>query len=421
MQSIGDDNYLLSKQELLNVKFANDFRKAGVYTCISPFKYNKNFKDKKFYRYVAKIDKMLIEQLSVTSSTKDDKTNIYNLGICNCLYAISDELGFEDEEESNMYDILGLHKEVDLSNIFSMDTFFNDSNTTKIWAYIKDHIFKVFLDTTEYPNDMVSISKIVFEDTIIRFLTEQAIIDNFDETNYMLHMPTLLQLHTIFFNFQTKLYNELSFWIIKQALNEYDIVNEGGFTDIQKKIDIVLAENTQLKDQIKQEKEKNKNYYPTILKCKKEAEMGTKAQQEMFNDAITEKDREIRRLEKQIENLKNKLSTVSTEEVQEIIEEELPTLECDTSLKYVFVIIKNNDNIEYQLRSIFPNAIFISNYDDLLPMDTPLVIYMTAKLKHDLYYKIKNKCKANNIKSIHFGATNIELLKTEIAKKLNNN
>ena len=67
----------------------------------------------------------------------------------------------------------------------------------------------------------------------------------------------------------------------------------------------------------------------------------------------------------------------------------------------------------------FPNSILIDNYNSKLSMDTALVVFMSSKLKHDLYFKIKNVCKANDIPYIHNNYSNIEMLKAEIAKKLN--
>ena len=299
----------------------------------------------------------------------------------------------------------------------------DNRNLVKIHNYMYN-MARDFIVDNSLPNDAIRIAKISFENAIIDYILNKYINEEVNENNYMVHLPNLLDLHFILYDYQSKLYTNLIFWIIHQLLSQYDLVNEEEFKRIQDDIDIVIENNKKIKAQLKEELANKANYYPTLLKYKKEAEEGTKQQQEMFNDAIIAKDREIRRLEKQIESLQDKLTNIKEhtnntdiiEEIDKILEENKAS-ECDTTLKYTFVTI-DTTGMSYILEE-FPNSILIDNYNSKLSMDTALVVFMSSKLKHDLYFKIKNVCKANNIPYIHNNYSNIEMLKTEIAKKLN--
>lgn len=415
----------MALQEIQNYKFLDDFKRAGIATCTNPFTSDK-FKDKKFYRYINKIDKMLMEKLNAATSNSE-KINIYSFGIASCINAMIADMpekdDFIDKNAPEEYETLGIHQVLMKPNVQDIINNLDNRNLVKIHNYMYN-MARDFIVDNSLPNDAIRIAKISFENAIIDYILNKYINEEVNENNYMVHLPNLLDLHFILYDYQSKLYTNLIFWIIHQLLSQYDLVNEEEFKRIQDDIDIVIENNKKIKAQLKEELANKANYYPTLLKYKKEAEEGTKQQQEMFNDAIIAKDREIRRLEKQIESLQDKLTNIKEhtnntdiiEEIDKILEENKAS-ECDTTLKYTFVTI-DTTGMSYILEE-FPNSILIDNYNSKLSMDTALVVFMSSKLKHDLYFKIKNVCKANNIPYIHNNYSNIEMLKTEIAKKLN--
>ena len=386
---------------------------TGKILCDQPLR-DETFKNKRFYRYADKIGNIIVEKLSSTSNN-NLKYNIYNICLYNCAVSLSKKY-FGDKYKDH-YSDYGLEKVLEYpvnNDIFDTDKYPEAVEVMK--KLIQD-----CLDHDTFPDKLISIAKEAFYQEVLNFLTQVYVAkgDSFYGNYTQIELDDTDKNYLIY-EYQSKLIVSMELYCIEQVINNRTIISEKAFKEIQDKIKIVLKENTDLKKELKEKKEKEKVFLPTLVRLQKEAADGTEDQRKMYEEHIKAKDREIKKLEKQIEQLQEKLNRANKnnekEEKIEVISHKIK--ECDTSLPYTFAMCQWSTQFEQQLLEIFPNAILAYSSQDFNP-NTNLMIFLTAHIKHNMYYKLKSLCKNTNIPYIHFASSNMDLLKQEISKALN--
>lgn len=95
-------------------------------------------------------------------------------------------------------------------------------------------------------------------------------------------------------------------------------------------------------------------------------------------------------------------------------------VDLDYDKNYMFVMYENT-GLKSQILEKFKNANFIETNRQMKKFDArqiDCVIILTSHVGHDMYYKIKEKCKAKNIPMIHCNNFNIDLIEQLLINKM---
>ena len=167
-----------------------------------------------------------------------------------------------------------------------------------------------------------------------------------------------------------------------------------------------------LQKKLESERSKNSEYKKQISKAKSDSNKQYKS--------------ELHELDKQIKNSQHRYNELDTkyqealERIQileELVEEQEEVTINDTNYctefyqnKFVFVRNRHTErySIMKELSDLFPNAIFTDKFSDLKPDLIDGIIFLTRYEKHGIYYKARDFCKTNNIKSVHCDTSNTE-------------
>jgi len=387
---------------------------------------NDDFKSKRFYKYLNKIDKLLIENLYNTSNL-DEKINIYNIGINVVMHKLtslllSSGLYFNADIEPYKPHDYGIYNVITVPNDSKLFFSKEYTNVLNYTANLCENY--IFNDTFSY--ELLSLAKQSFEKIIIDRLKHIHIINlvtkNDDSliNNYTTREISKMDLNFILEAYANDLFVSIEYWIIEQVINNRQVMSRSQLEEIQQQIGVVLEANKELTEELNIMKKKEKQFSPLLDRYRQEALNGTSKQQKMYNEHLAEKNREIKALNKQIQVLKDKLAELSSNEVLDdtfnnILEDEI--YECDTKLPYVFVMAEWSKDFENNLLEEFDNSV-IMHASDKLPINTKLVIFVTSHLKHNMYYKMKSVCTNCGVPYIHCASTNLDIIKNEIAKVL---
>lgn len=387
---------------------------------------NDDFKSKRFYKYLNKIDKLLIENLYNTSNL-DEKINIYNIGINVVMHKLtslllSSGLYFNADIEPYKPHEYGIYNVITVPNDSKLFFSKEYTNVLNYTANLCENY--IFNDTFSY--ELLSLAKQSFEKIIIDRLKHIHIINlvtkNDDSliNNYTTREISKMDLNFILEAYANDLFVSIEYWIIEQVINNRQVMSRNQLEEIQQQIGVVLEANKELTEELNIMKKKEKQFSPLLDRYRQEALNGTSKQQKMYNEHLAEKNREIKALNKQIQALKDKLAELSSNEVLDdtfnnILEDEI--YECDTKLPYVFVMAEWSKDFENNLLEEFDNSV-IMHASDKLPINTKLVIFVTSHLKHNMYYKMKSVCTNCGVPYIHCASTNLDIIKNEIAKVL---
>jgi len=387
---------------------------------------NDDFKSKRFYKYLNKIDKLLIENLYNTSNL-DEKINIYNIGINVVMHKLtslllSSGLYFNADIEPYKPHNYGIYNVITVPNDSKLFFSKEYTNVLNYTANLCENY--IFNDTFSY--ELLSLAKQSFEKIIIDRLKHIHIINlvtkNDDSliNNYTTREISKMDLNFILEAYANDLFVSIEYWIIEQVINNRQVMSRSQLEEIQQQIGVVLEANKELTEELNIMKKKEKQFSPLLDRYRQEALNGTSKQQKMYNEHLAEKNREIKALNKQIQALKDKLTELSSNEVLDdtfnnILEDEI--YECDTKLPYVFVMAEWSKDFENNLLEEFDNSV-IMHASDKLPINTKLVIFVTSHLKHNMYYKMKSVCTNCGVPYIHCASTNLDIIKNEIAKVL---
>lgn len=387
---------------------------------------NDDFKSKRFYKYLNKIDKLLIENLYNTSNL-DEKINIYNIGINVVMHKLtslllSSGLYFNADIEPYKPHEYGIYNVITVPNDSKLFFSKEYTNVLNYTANLCENY--LFNDTFSY--ELLSLAKQSFEKVIIDRLKHihitNLVTKNDDSliNNYTTREISKMDLNFILEAYANDLFVSIEYWIIEQVINNRQVMSRSQLEEIQQQIGVVLDANKELTEELNAMKKKEKQFSPLLDRYRQEALNGTSKQQKMYNEHLAEKNREIKALNKQIQALKDKLAELSPNEVLDdtfnnILEDEI--YECDTKLPYVFVMAEWSKDFENNLLEEFDNSV-IMHASDKLPLNTKLVIFVTSHLKHNMYYKMKSVCTNCGVPYIHCASTNLDIIKNEIAKVL---
>lgn len=387
---------------------------------------NDDFKSKRFYKYLNKIDKLLIENLYNTSNL-DEKINIYNIGINVVMHKLtslllSSGLYFNADIEPYKPHEYGIYNVITVPNDSKLFFSKEYTNVLNYTANLCENY--LFNDTFSY--ELLSLAKQSFEKVIIDRLKHihitNLVTKNDDSliNNYTTREISKMDLNFILEAYANDLFVSIEYWIIEQVINNRQIMSRSQLEEIQQQIGVVLDANKELTEELNAMKKKEKQFSPLLDRYRQEALNGTSKQQKMYNEHLAEKNREIKALNKQIQALKDKLAELSPNGVLDdtfnnILEDEI--YECDTKLPYVFVMAEWSKDFENNLLEEFDNSV-IMHASDKLPINTKLVIFVTSHLKHNMYYKMKSVCTNCGVPYIHCASTNLDIIKNEIAKVL---
>ena len=374
---------------------------------------NSSFNDK----YIDKMTRFM-SSLVLQSSTNDEYMTIYHIAVQIAL----DKLLFEMKLNNKIATSVNIQK-YDIHNIISSNDLLSDLLNNNLFAnYAADRI-ETYILNTDYDDEFISIAKKDFIKIVNDWLKYNYIYmqDKDRDERFMMgyssYMPTMEEAHILFKYYLNLVYNDIILMLSvyeKNNISKHVVELENNYNS---KLKEASTQIEQLEKELDNQKAKAKDFLPTMKRLKIEAEQGTKEQQEIFDACIIEKNREIHRLEKQLQSLKDKIDSLQIDDTtKDTIKEIIPEYTCDTTLKYEFIMVESPE-LENQLLSTFPNSI-ISNSTDSFSTDVDLVVFITQRLKHHIYYGIKSICRTNNIPYMHFSAMNIDLLKTEIAKNL---
>lgn len=403
-------------ENILKLNPKNEFSVAGIDIIQCPVK-KEEFKTKRWYRYIDKMNKILSDKMKICSSD-DTKYTLYNVVVQISLTKICYDMRKYSDKISKLLDNYGNHP-YDLYLSISPNMCFDKLCENEIFKSLAEKVCIQYLMKESYDNLYLWMAEQEFVQTLEDFLICKYVRMHNEEkflASYQLD-PSDTDLCLIQKYFFDKVYNNIILLIsyhdmslVTKSVNNY---KKNIKEDYNEKIDKIK----ELEKQIQDEKQRGKDFLPTLMRLKKEAEEGTQAQQELFNNAITEKDREIRQLEKQINSLQDKLANINAQ--SDVKDEEITNLiqpvECDTTLRYTFVL-HSYPEFENMLKEAFPNCNIVNSSDLFNYNNTDLTVFITRHLKHNMYYKIKSVCKANNVPFIHFSSTNIDMLKSEIAR-----
>ena len=391
------------------------FIQSGRVLCERPLNTEK-FMDKRFYRYVDKLGKLLESNLT-DATCEDFKCDIYYIGIYNCTVALSKNILPEIyERHSEKWTVDHLMDSPVYNILFNTNKWEELTNNAKIFI-------KATLETDDIAPGILNIAKNAFIQTVLMFLMPHYIMKSEDKfsLSYTSILPDETDMNFMLYYYQTILLSSLELWLIDQTYNLKIDSHEKAFNEIKDKIKIVLNENDKLKKKLLEKQDREKDFLPTLIRLQKEAAEGTEEQKKMYNEHLKAKDREISKLEKQIQQLQNKIDKLTNSSDNKIAKSskqiEDKKKECDTTLPYMFAMCEWSTQFEQQLLDMFPNATIIYSSSDF-NTNTNLVIFLTSHIKHNMYYKVKSMCKNANIPILHFASSNLELLKQEIAKTL---
>lgn len=117
----------------------------------------------------------------------------------------------------------------------------------------------------------------------------------------------------------------------------------------------------------------------------------------------------------------NALKSTSDENLSACVDTEHETLKAlDYDAKYVF-IVGDRTNLKKQILSKFKNAAFIESGPQMKKLNVnqaECVIVMTNYVSHNIYLKVKEKCKNNNVHFVHCNNFNVELIEQLLINEL---
>ncbi len=242
--------------------------------------------------------------------------------------------------------------------------------------------------------------------------------ENISTANYMQFIPDEADAFHIFRQTAQQTYYDIErFWIKKYFHDLEEGLKKSFIEENEDKMRLLKERLTELNTKVREDEEQKKFLLPTMKRLKEEAQKGTEAQAEIYNETLKEKDREIRSLEKKLKAITDKYmrlkeSDPAIEPLPEVAE---PIF--DPNKRYLFVMHDWPDMIN-QLAAEFPNMRLMENSGTPISPNTDLVIFMTMHISHSLYYTAKDQCQTLGIPYIHFASSNMDRLKTEISKKL---
>ena len=414
-------NYKLSDKEkqILEIKAKksdHDFSVAGIRLIDNPIK-NEAFKDKRYFRYVDKIQDALLKKLGVCSSL-ETRDNIYNVGLQMALTKLAYEIGTICPEFKEKLDKYYVCTKYDIYQVITPNKATGLFLENEIFASKAVDISVNYIYENQYDNVYLRIAEKEFKNVIDIFLTSIYVdIDDKDKfmISYTSYIPDEVGMNLFLKSYLDRIYDgvvmQIAFDTLQESIEKPLKAQQEKLVELNKIYSNKLIEMNKL---LEEEKAKGKDFLPTLIRLQKEAEEGTKEQEEVYQEHLTEKNREIKRLEKKIDQLTAKLESIlPEEEFKAEIQEE--TKECDTTLRYAF-IMKPFEELENQLLETFPNSYIVSSSDMFNCANTDYAIFITKHLKHNMYYKIKDMCKTHKISYMHFANKNIDILKQEIAK-----
>ena len=406
-----DKQYKIVVDELLKLSLNTNKGYFGYLFSNNPFRKD-TFKDNRFKKFMYKIHDGIRE--FIRKSTGYENVNVDTFIIENCIIAMGNQYGLLTENENI--------KKMPASMItnFNINDIIYDPEHP-IYESVKEAVH-YYLDKSDSMNkDWYSFTKQRLEDCIIDYFSQLICSkDDITLSNYFNYFPNETNLFYILVDCSNRVLHDIEAYFIRKY---FDKLKETICEDVKTKTkDLIVKlqeENNTLKSKIKEDEKNKKFILPTLKQLQKDAEEGTEATKEMYKSAILERDREIRSLEKKYNKINDKYIKLK-ESLGEDVETEVDDiiLDCDSNGKYVFVIHDDWTQVVDNLNKEFPNSKQIGDKDLSIDDDVQLVVFMVAYLSHRLYYRIKNYCQVHNIPYIHYSSTNMDRLKTEIAKKL---
>ena len=327
------------------------------------------------------------------------------------------ELSLHSIKETLKKDMVPTFTENNMTNYMKKYAWFN-SNCIKKYKRAADHI------ATSLFEDKLLL-EIINDDTKnacefhIRKISSQKCLDN---NNYFLSLPeTSVESFDILIDVVNRVLidifaeiasEDFKFTVDVHRSNDYRILNQK-YQECVKKIGVMELEITQQNLRIRQllcdNKEKDYENKKIKLNC--------------FDDLRQiELIKENSRLKKEYEKLLEKYENLKKRNEKDDESNLLRIVKDNVKIKYdgvyAFLMYENN-LLKKEIIKTFPNAMFIETNQQMYRLDfqnIDCVICMTNNIGHDIYKKIKSKCKIHNVKFLHCSNSNIKIIEQLLSK-----
>ena len=398
------------------------------YTYLDSFAREKEFTEtnrfKKFERQMKLhiLDAMKFLSMDVgTPSTREDNTleKFIFSTVADYFIVKTGDLVFEDEyyedlEEKQFDQInseyLKANPDVALDCAFlTRHPHFTNYNNVEI----KDAIFN-------YEDQFKEIITEVAREQLIEYIAYKAGVDEETEMNEFNYAKRILAEDNL--DEELKLFNDIvmeTCYRFEQFLfttnnykpqtekksNEKELINQN--KELQKKIE-------KLEKELNQKDINNKTLVQKLEKTEKNLQKTIKDEVDIFKETIAKLNKQIKILEKENEELKEK---IVVPEVKDNVEEEtIDFLDIDfTKLNLAFVTTEYSPFIN-ELEKTFPNCRVLYKNFDIDYSNYDFVVVLTAHMSHPVYWTVKNRCEKSNTQLILCDKTNIDKIKDTILK-----
>lgn len=168
-----------------------------------------------------------------------------------------------------------------------------------------------------------------------------------------------------------------------------------------------------LEKKLNAERSKNSEYKKQISKARTESNKQYKTELHDLDKQVKDLQNEYNELNKKYQESLERIQIL--EDLVEEQEDETVTSDtnyCEEFYQKRFVFARNKHTERYsimkELGELFPNAVFTDKFSDLKPDLIDGIVFLTRYEKHGVYYKARDLCKTNNIKSVHCDTSNTE-------------
>ena len=374
---------------------------------------SEEFHDKRYYRYIKKIEDLIQKSLRMQISVMQ-----MSISSCSLYWLYKLEADIDEPIGSGPAALIRYIPESMLDDLVS---FAEEELQINYEEKLKNVYFGMFHACHEgkIGSQFIALYEVHRNYCIDEMLVRAFMRGEIREDNYSSYIPSEKEIPCLYADILTNLAYDMQ---VKLCQNCYEMLFHQYKEKTEKRIAGIDAEKERkeaekafnsMKDMFADlciEKKKSQR-----LEEQKNAEL--EKERKLRKDALIEKEREINRLKKQIEQLKKKQERPPEQpEPTQITQTKEP--ECDPTRKYTFVM-SPWPLFEGQLKEVFPNATIVSKMEIISKETSDLVIFMTSHMSHKFYKGIKNQCRDEQIPYLHFNSTNIKKLKKEIASVQN--
>lgn len=422
------------------------------------FTFQKNFKDKRFKKYVSQVEKILYDFIKF----------YFNTGPCNQFdYIIASQLAGYYQAFSLQEMKKNVSDSADVEVTIGGFDKFNGVDAKKLFDYLTDNTGSIFgillhdrkaeliLETTEQLKEMVDYTHMLDEEEIkekfgkdiisfndilkhnteaacARYIRDLYVQGKVTKGNYHEHLPTThFDKMKILEDIVNDVVEDVNACFVYNYELQKDCINtkrESLLSQKDKEIMQLKEELNKAKTTIKEQEKILNDKGQQISKLEAETKKLNITIEKINNNveikSLQSRNKELthekEKIKKEYQHLKEKYDRLKTsgfykaKEKTEIKPEQREEVDC--TLNYLFVVDTAKSNCINSLKETFPNAVFHDTYSDIYNMNIDMVICLTGLVSHSLYQHFKRQCQSQNVAFIHCSCQNPDMVKDEIYK-----